>query len=221
VAGEPAAGLAELRRGRTKRDLILGMLARTPGPEATEALIGALEAYPLIHLLLANEHPTRIWLVNPGEKLSSAEILTPEMRHRRWHSRGIGIDECDGVVDAAPGYVAMVSTWRTSLVLRHEFAHVITTFFDSADRATLSQLYSRAFRAGRFTEPLARESIGEFVACAISASFFPDLARRLATIDAALYHFVWRLRARAEAASAALDAAGAGTLVPTREAGLY
>jgi len=219
VAGvDGVAWLAELLRGRTKRDLIRSMLVRTPGAEATEMAVSAIEVYPLIYLLLACEHPTRIWLLDVGERLSTAGILTPEMRNRRWHSSGIGIDECEGLVDVAPEYLAMVSSCRTELVLRHEFAHVVTTFFNSEERSTLSQLYSRASKANRFTEALARESLGEFVACALSYSFFGGLARRLATLDPALYEFVAHLRSRAESVSQALAASqvavpiGAGSI---------
>src|SRR6185437_201609 len=175
VANWPREEMVPRLGGRSKRDLIQNMLARSPHPAATEKLMIALEAYPLVYLLLASEHPTEIWVLGRDEKVSSAEILTPEMRERRWHSTNMSIDECEGLTDAAPGLVAMVTSWRSVLVMRHEFAHVVTTFFTPDQRAGLSQLFLRARATNHFTEPLARESIGEYVACAISYLFFDEL----------------------------------------------
>jgi hypothetical protein len=196
--------LAVLLRGRTKRDLIASMIARSPSPEATEKLFRALDPYPLVFLLLAAEYPARIWLLDRGEKVSSAEILTPEMRRRRWHSNGIGVDDCEGLTDVGPGYLAMVTSWRTLLVMRHEFAHVVTTFFTLDQRAGLSQLFARSHAAGHFMEPLARESLGEYLACALTYTFFADLDEELARFDPSLHRFVRRLRARADDISATL-----------------
>lgn len=181
------------------------MLVRAPGDYAAEKLVIALEPYPLLYLLLANEHPTKIWILDRGEKVSSAEILTPEMRNRRWHSNNMSIDECEGLTDAAPGFVAMVTSWRSLLIMRHEFAHVVTTFFTPDQRATLTQLYLQARAANHFTEPLARESVGEYLACALSALFFDDLAADLARFDPRLNRFVTRLLSRAEDASQSLQ----------------
>jgi hypothetical protein len=158
----------------------------------------ALEAYPLLYLLQACEHPTRIWILDRGEVVSSAEILTPEMRSRRWHSTGITVDDCEGLTDAAPDYVAMVTSWYSLLVMRHEFAHVVTTFLSAEEREGLTRLYLRACYHDHFIEPLARESIGEFVACALTYTFFPDLSDELARFDPSLYRFLSRLRDRAE-----------------------
>jgi len=197
--------LAILLRGRSKRDLITQMLVRSPHPGATEKLMVALEPYPLIYLLLAAEFPTRIWIIDRGEPISSAEILTSEMRNRRWHSTGIHIDECEGLTDAAPSYLAMISSWRSLLVLRHEFAHVVTTFFSPQERAVLNQLYSRAHALNHFMEPLARESIGEYLACSLAYTFFEDLNQELARFDPALHRYVSRLRDRADDFSQAID----------------
>ncbi len=194
----PRGGLAERLGGRDKRELIQSMLVRSPHNAATEKLMVALEAYPLIHLLLASEHPTKIWVLDRGEKVSSAGILTPAMRERRWHSTNLSIDDCEGLTDAAPGLVAMVTSWKSVLVMRHEFAHVITTFFTPDQRAALTQLFLRARTINQFTEPLARESIGEYVACAISGFFFDDLREALLHLDPFLYRFVSRLLGRAE-----------------------
>ena len=198
VANWPREEMAARLGGRSKRDLIQNMLKRSPLPAATEKLMLALEAYPLVYLLLASEHPTKIWVLDRDEKVSSAEILTPEMRARRWHSTNISIDECEGLTDAAPGLVAMVTSWRSVLVMRHEFAHVVTTFFTPDQRARLGQIFLRAQVTNHFTEPLARESIGEYVACAISYLFFDELRDDLLHFDPVLYRFVARLLSRAE-----------------------
>lgn len=198
--------LAQRLRGRTKRDLIRRMVVHAPHAAATEKLIVALEVYPLAYLLLASEYPTKIWIIDQDEKISSAEILTPEMRARRWHSAGISIDDCEGLTDATPDFVAMVTSWRSLLIMRHEFAHVITTFFTSAQREALTRLYVRAHALNHFTEPLARESIGEYAACAMSYLFFDDLAAELAQFDPPLYRFLVRLLRRAEDVSQRLQA---------------
>ncbi len=190
--------LAARLRGRGKRELIESMVVRTPHPHAAEKLIVALEPYPLLYLLLASEHPTRIWILDRGETISSAEILTPQMRERRWHSTQISIDECEGLTDAAPGFIAMVTSWRSLMVMRHEFAHVVTTFFTPEERAALTRLYLRAQAQNQFIEPLARESIGEYLACSLSYLFFEDLADELAHFDPPLHRFVTRLLSHAE-----------------------
>lgn len=190
--------LADRLAGRTKRDLIGEMLVRSPHPAATEKLVYALEAYPLVYLLLAREFPTRIWIIDRGEPVSSAAILTPEMRNRRWHSTAIHVDECDGLTDAAPTHIAMVSSWKSLLIMRHEFAHVITTFFSPPERAHLTELYVRAQTRNHFIEPLARESIGEYLACSLTCTFFPDLDQELEQFDPGLHRFVTRLLQRAE-----------------------
>ena len=191
--------------GRGKRELIQTMLVRSPHVGATEKLMLALEAYPLSYLLMASEYPTRIWILDRDEKLSSAAILTEEMRGRRWHSTRITIDECDGLTDVALGYVAMVTSWRSMLVMRHEFAHVATTFFAPRERAELGALYLQAQRTNHFLEPLARESIGEYLACALSAWFFEDLAKELASFDPLLFRFVRGLMRRAEGLSRSIE----------------
>jgi hypothetical protein len=193
--------------GRTKRDLIRGMLVRSPHVQATEKLVLALEEYPLVYLLMAAEFPTKIWVLDRGELVSSAEILTPEMRRRRWHSTAISVDDCEGLTDVAPDYVAMVTSWKSLLVMRHEFAHVVTTFFSPFERDHLAQLYHRAGSRNHFMEPLARESIGEYLACSLTYTFFPDLSDELASFDPSLHRFVTRLRSRAEDYSQLLVAA--------------
>jgi len=191
--------------GRGKRELIQSMLVRSPHVGATEKLVLALEAYPLSYLLMASEYPTRIWIIDRDEKLSSANILTTEMRERRWHSTQITIDECEGLTDVASGYVAMVTSWRSMLVIRHEFAHVATTFFAPQERAELSALYLQAQRTNHFLEPLARESVGEYLACALSSWLFEDLARELATFDPLLFRFIRGLIHRAEGFSRSIE----------------
>lgn len=200
----PYERLVALWRGRSKREVIQSMVVRSPHLAATDKVVAALDVYPLSYLLLASDYPTRIWILDRGEKTSTAEILTAEMRGRKWHSTGIGIDDCEGLVDVAPSYLAMITSWRTLLVIRHEFAHVVTTFFSSEERATLARLFQRARTDNRFPEPLARESLGEYIACALTYSFFPDLDARLAHFDAPLHRFVTRLRARAEDLSATI-----------------
>lgn len=165
----------------------------------------ALEAYPLLYLLLASEHPTCIWILDRGERVSSAEILTPEMRGRRWHSTQTSIDECEGLTDAAPGFIAMVTSWRSLLVMRHEFAHVVTTFFTPDQREMLARLYQRALALNQFIEPLARESVGEYLACSLSYVFFDDLSEELARFDPLLHRFVSRLLSRAEDVSRRIE----------------
>jgi hypothetical protein len=53
-------------------------------------------------------------------------------------------------------------------------------------------------------EPLARESLGEYLACALTYTFFADLDEELARFDPSLHRFVRRLRARADDISATL-----------------
>jgi len=199
--------LATRLRGRSKRELIQSMLVHAPHPQAAEKLMIALESYPLVYVLLASDHPTEIWILDRDEKVSSADILTPEMRGRRWHSTNISIDECEGLTDAAPGLVAMVTSWRSLLVMRHEFAHVVTTFFTPDQRVALTQLYHQACARDEFLEPLARESVGEYLACAMSYTFFDDLAPELVQVDPQLSRFVRRLLSRAEDLSQTLRSA--------------
>jgi len=192
--------------GRGKRELIEGMIVRSPHPAATGRLITALEVYPLATLMLAHDYPTKIWILDRGEKVSSAGILTQRILHRRWHSAGIGVDDCEGLTDVAPGYVAVVTSWRSLLVMRHEFAHAVTTFFSAPFRQQLRQLYDEARLRGQFTEPLAGESIGEYVACGLSYHFFPDLRTELMAVDPALYRLIDRFIAQAEDLSMRLTA---------------
>lgn len=206
VGNWPHEDLVARLRGRAKRELIQSMLVRAPHSAAAEKLMVALEVYPLLYLLLASEHPTDIWILDRGELVSSAEILTPEMRNRRWHSANISIDECEGLTDAVPGRIAMVTSWRSLLIMRHEFAHVVTTFFTPEQRAMLADLYLRAQSANHFMEPLARESVGEFLACAMSYVFFDDLKDELAHFDPRLHRFVTRVLSRAEDLSQTLQA---------------
>jgi hypothetical protein len=189
------------------------MIVRSPHPQATEKLIAALEAYPLLLLLLAHDHPTRIWILDRGEKASSAQILTPQMRVRRWHSAGLGIDDCEGLVDVAPGYLALVTGWRTLQVMRHEFAHVATTFFSPATRHHFQRLYEEALRQDAFAEPLARESVGEYVACGLSGYLSDELRPGLQGTDPGLYRAVERFLREAEELSAKMaTVAGAGVV---------
>jgi hypothetical protein len=199
VIGTPYAWvLATLLRGRSKRELILDMIVRCPRPTVAEKLVQALEVYPLSYLLLAREHPTYIWVLDRDEKISSAEILTTEMKRRRWHTANLAVDDCEGLTDASDSYVAMVTSWRSTLVIRHEFAHVVTTFITPLERSMLQQLYLRAMTHGQFVEPLARESIGEYLACGLTYTFFPDLADELVESDPGLHRFLTRMRSRAE-----------------------
>jgi hypothetical protein len=174
------------------------MIVRCPRPAITEKLVQALDVYPLSYLLLAREHPTYIWVLDRDEKVSSAEILTAEMKRRRWHAANLAVDDCEGLTDATDTYVAMVTSWRSMLVIRHEFAHVITTFFSPLERSILHQLYATAMTLGQFVEPLARESIGEYLACGLTYTFFPELSDELAGSDPGLHRFLTRMRSRAE-----------------------
>ena len=187
--------------GRTKRDLILGMICHSPHEVATEKMVLALEAYPLLLLLLAHDYPTKIWILDRGEKPSSAAILNDEVRAKRWHDSGVSLDECEGLTDVVDDYVAVVVSWKTLLLMRHEFAHAITTFLSPTARRRLEQLYREAKARNQFTEPLASESIGEYVACGLSYYCFPDLREELRHVDAGLYHAVGRMLGQAEAVS--------------------
>ncbi|MCL5961545.1 MAG: hypothetical protein M1358_19905 [Chloroflexi bacterium] len=187
--------------GRNKRDLIEGMIARSPHDLATEKMLLALEPYPLLLLMLAHDYPTKIWILDRGERLSSSEILTEEMRCKRWHSDGIGIDECEGLTDVAEGYVAVVVSWKTLLIMRHEFAHATTTFLSAKIRRGLEQLFGEAKARGSFTEPLAGESLGEYIACGMSYFLSPDLRQELRDVDLGLHDLVEDILAQAEAVS--------------------
>lgn len=195
-------GMREKLAGRNKRQLIEGMIARSPHQIATEKLVMALESYPLLLLLLAKEYPTQIWLLDRGELPSSAAILNDQARRRRWHSQGIGVDDCEGLTDVVNGKVTIVVSWKTLLIMRHEFAHAVTTFFSPNIRRRLGLLYAQAKQRGVFAEPLAAESIGEYVACGISYQFFPDLSAELREVDAGLYRCIEGLLREAEELSA-------------------
>lgn len=190
--------------GRTKRQLIEGMIVRSPHPGAREKMVKALEAFPLLILMLAHDHPTKIWILDRGETPSSAEILNDEVRERRWHSRAVAIDECEGLTDVVDNYVAMVVSWRTMLVMRHEFAHVATTFLAPSVRVELERLFRNARARDSFVEPLACESIGEYFACGFSYYLFPDLKQELREIDADLYNLIERTVMQAELVSMAI-----------------
>ncbi|MBI2883077.1 MAG: hypothetical protein HY675_27935 [Chloroflexi bacterium] len=186
---------------RSKRQLIEGMISRTPHQVATEKAVAALQVYPLLLLLLAHDYPTKVWILDKGEKPSSAAILSPRVRRKRWHSTCIGVDDCEGLTDVVDSYVAMVVSWKTLLVMRHEFAHVVTTFFSPATRRKIERLYVDARAHATFTEPLAGESLGEYIACAMSYYFFPDLREELLAVDPALYNAVDEILGQAELVS--------------------
>lgn len=199
--------IEEMRRrlkGRTKRQLIEGMIVRSPHAIAKEKVFKALEVYPLLILMLAHDHPTKIWILDRGEPPSSAEILNKEARERRWHSQGIAIDECEGITDVVDNYVAVVVSWKTLLVIRHEFAHAATTFLSRNVRVELNNLFRGARSRGSFVEPLASESIGEYVACAMSYYFFSDLKEELKQVDPGVYELVDRILRQAEMVSLAI-----------------
>src|SRR3990170_2650534 len=69
--------------GRTKRELIEGMLVHSPHQAATDKTIVALEVFPLYLLMLSHDFPTRLWILDRGEKPSSAAILNDAARNRR------------------------------------------------------------------------------------------------------------------------------------------
>lgn len=194
-------GLRTRLAGRTKKELIQGMIIRSPHHVATEKMLMALEPYPLLLLMLAHDYPTKIWILDRGEKLSSSEILTEEMRCRRWHSNGIGIDECEGLTDVAEGYVAVVVSWKTLLIMRHEFAHATTTFLSAKIRRRLERIFGEARARNCFTEPLAGESIGEYIACGMSYFLSPDLREELKDVDLDLHNLVEDILSQAEAIS--------------------
>lgn len=176
--------------GRTRRQLIDEMIIRSPHAGAKEKVHLALQEYPLFLLMMARDYPTKIWILDRGEKPSSADILSESARQKRWHSRGISLDQCDGMVDVINDYVAMVVSWKTMLIIRHEFAHVVTTFFSPKTRSELGALFENARARNRFVEPLAAESLGEYLACAMSFYFFPDLREDLREVDPDLHQLV-------------------------------
>ncbi len=199
--------IEELRRrlgGRTKRQLIEGMIVRSPHAGATEKMVKALEVFPLLILMLAHDHPTKIWILDRGETPSSAEILNDEVRARRWHSKGLAIDDCEGLTDVVDNYVAVVVSWKTTLVMRHEFAHAATTFIAPRVRAEMERLFRNARSRARFVEPLASESLGEYVACAMSYYFFPDLKQQLREVDQDLHDLIEHMFQQAEMVSLAI-----------------
>lgn len=198
-------GLRAKLAGRTKRELIEGMIARSPHRAATEKVLVALEVYPLFLLMLARDFPTRLWILDRDEKPSSAEILNDHVRNKRWHSARICIDDCEGVTELVDGYIAVVVSWKTLLTMRHEFAHALTTFFSVGTRQKLEYLYRDARRRGAFTEPLAAESIGEYIACGLSYYFFPDLRQELQQVDPGLYELVENLLQQAEEISSLIS----------------
>ncbi len=176
--------------GRSKRNLIERMITRSPHSMASEKAITALEVYPLLLLMLACDHPTKLWILDKGEKPSSARILDQAILTKKWHSTNITIDDCEGITDVVENYVAMVVSWKTLLVMRHEFAHAATTFFSPSTRGRIKALYQDALRRGEFTEPLAKESLAEYAACGLSYYFFPDLKAELESVDAGLFSLV-------------------------------
>lgn len=191
--------------GRTKRELIEGMVTRSPHKAATQKAIVALEVFPLYLLMLAHDFPTKVWILDQGEKPSSAEILNDNARNKRWHSTRICIDDCEGVTEFIDGYIAVVISWKTLLAMRHEFSHAITTFFSPATRQKLDLLYREAKRRGQFMEPLASESIGEYVSCGFSYYFFPDLREELKQVDLELHDLIDTLFEEAEEISALMS----------------
>jgi hypothetical protein len=209
----------EFRRrlnGRTKQALIEEMIVRSPHNIATEKMVKALEVFPLLILMLAADHPTKIWILDRGETPSSAEILDEAARNRRWHNRGICIDECEGITDVVDNYVAVVVSWKTLLVMRHEFAHAATTFLAPNVRKDLERLYLQARERRAFVEPLAAESLGEYVACAMSYYYFSDLADELRQIDPELYNLIDKMFSQAEAVSREIALAPIATqTIPT------
>lgn len=196
--------IREMRRrlaGRTKRELVEGMITRLPHQPALEKTYVALEVFPLFLLMLARDFPTKLWILDRGEKPSSADILNDHVRNKRWHSSRICIDDCEGVTEFIDGYVAVVVSWKTLLAIRHEFAHAITTFFSATTRSTLEQLYRDAKKRNSFTEPLASESVGEYAACGLSYTFFPDLREELREVDPRLFDLMEDLLRQAEEVS--------------------
>lgn len=191
--------------GRTKHQLIEGMITRSPHAAATQKAVVAFEVFPLYLLMLAHDFPTKVWILDKGEKPSSAEILDDDARNKRWHSTRICIDDCEGVTEFIDGYIAVVVSWKTLLAMRHEFSHAITTFFSSATRHRLEQLYREAKRCGRFVEPLAAESLGEYVSCGFSYYFFPDLREELKEVDPELYNLIDNLLREAEEISSLIS----------------
>ena len=106
--------------------------------------------------------------------------------------------QCDGVVDVIDDYVAMVVSWKTLLIIRHEFAHVVTTFFSPKTRSELGALFENARARNRFVESLAAESLGEYLACAMSFYLFPDLREDLRDVDPDLHQLIGGILGEAE-----------------------
>ncbi|MBI2864065.1 MAG: hypothetical protein HYX94_05835 [Chloroflexi bacterium] len=163
--------------------------------------MAGLKVYPLLMLLMARDYPTRIWVLDRDEKPSSAAILDSAARLRRWHSQGIQIDDCEGLTDVVDGQIAVVVSWKSLLTIRHEFAHASTTFLSPKVRSALEVLYRRALDQDALVEPLAGESLGEYVACAMSYCFFDDLREELAAKDLPLYRLVDGILRKADAIS--------------------
>jgi hypothetical protein len=203
---EGTVDLLRVRLGdRRKADLIEGMIARSPHRSATQKMVRALDVYPLLLLMQAHDYPTKIWILDKGEKVSSAEILDAAARQRRWHSAEMAVDDCEGVTDVVGDSVAMVTSWKSMLVMRHEFAHAITTFFPPRVKRCLNGLYCRAKERGRFTEPLASQSLAEYAACAVSYLFFDDLRRQLQEVDSDLLTLVSRYVEQTEVISRQME----------------
>lgn len=189
--------VAKRRQHLRKARLIDGMLTHSPSDAARTRLHQALAVFPLYLLRLAHDYPTRIWLLDQGERLSSAAILGRSIGSRHRYGSRADIDKCEGLTTVVDRTVAVVSAWQSTLVLRHEFAHAVTTFLSAGARGRFVQLYERARQRGWFVEPLAAENPGEYTACALS-SYFEYRRQELFAVDPPLLAVVHQLVLEAE-----------------------
>lgn len=181
------------RAEKQPRSTLGEMIARTPHDAATDALVRALDPFPPSVIDAAARLPTRIWLLDDDEDISSAAILTARMRRRRWYQHLASIDDYLGLTDVGPGYIAMVARWSLRSVIRHEFGHVVTAVLSPSERRKIADLFLGARLRRRFVEPLAARSVGEYVACGITAYVSPDRSEILREIDGPLVRFFDRL----------------------------
>ena len=199
-----------------KRALIRGMLVRSSCKEARARAYEALKAFPLFLLLLAHGYPTRIWLLDEGESPGSAFHNLPQGRPPVGYPGDV--ERCRGVTVPVSGGVAIFSSWSSLLVLRHEFAHAVTTFLSPQARAEMLHRYRHALECDAFVEPLASLNPAEYAACAFSSYFIKERRERLEAVDPGLAATVCRLMTEAERVSRWLYHRNSASLGLSRQA---
>lgn len=182
-----------------KHSLIRGMVVRFSCEEARARAYEALRAFPLILLLLAHDYPTRIWLLDEGE--SPASVFHGLPLPARFASHPGEATQCEGVTLPVNGGVAIFSSWSSLLVLRHEFAHAVTTFLSPQARVEMLHRYRHALECSAFVEPLASLNPAEYAACGLSSYLTEERRERLEAVDPALAATVHRLMTAAERVS--------------------